>query len=390
VTGDDGRAERQLRWSPVGRDAPQPALFADAGERVRHPEFADMEFLHVRAKTIINRVPAGSRVPFRHTINVYRGCSHACTYCFARPTHEYLNLNAGRDFERVIVVKVNAVELLRAELRPRRWDRDHIAMGTNTDPYQRCEGRYRLTRGVIETLTAAGNPFSILTKSSLVLRDLDLLGEAQARTDVAVNFSVGTLDTDVWRATEPGTPHPRGRLEAIAQLREAGIPSGVLLAPIIPGISDAPEQLEEVVRECLAAGATSVSPIVLHLRPGVKEQFLPWLRQHRPDLVEHYRRLYPGAYAPKAEQRRIARLVGELVERHGGRSLGPRDARLVRPGADQAEAGGAGAEPGPGAREPEQLGLGLEAGGAPGEPAGRAGGATSGGTVSRRSGRTAR
>ncbi|MFN2556648.1 MAG: radical SAM protein [Nitriliruptorales bacterium] len=307
-----------MRWQPADEGGDQPSLFSDVAERIRHPEFADLEFIHVRAKRIINEVPAAARVPFRYTINVYRGCSHACPYCFARPTHTYLNLDAGRDFERVIVVKVNAVEALRAELAPRRWRGEHIAMGTNTDPYQRCEGRYRLTRGVIETLSAAANPFSILTKSPLVLRDLDLLVEAVRRTELAVNFSIGTLDPEVWRATEPGTPRPESRVEAVARLREAGIPSGVLIAPIIPGISDAPQQLEAVVKAVIDAGAASVTPIVLHLRPGVKEQFLPWLEGYRPDLLADYERLYPRAYAPKATQERIGDLVADLVARHGG------------------------------------------------------------------------
>ncbi|MDQ3932692.1 MAG: radical SAM protein [Actinomycetota bacterium] len=249
--------------------------------------------------------------------------------CFARPTHEYLNLDAGRDFERVIVVKVNAVEALRAELSPRRWGSEHIAMGTNTDPYQRCEGRYRLTRGVVETLAAAANPFSILTKSPLVLRDLDLLKEAADRTELTVNFSVGTLDREVWRATEPGTPRPESRLEAVARLREAGIRSGVLIAPIIPGLSDGPDQLEAVVKASVEAGATNITPIVLHLRPGVKEQFLPWLESYRPDLLSGYERLYPRAYAPKETQERIGRLVADLVARHGGTTASAGAARGV-------------------------------------------------------------
>jgi DNA repair photolyase len=238
--------------------------------------------------------------------------------CFARPTHEYLDLNAGRDFERVIVVKVNAPELLRRELHPGRWAGEHIAMGTNTDPYQRCEGRYRLTRRVLETLTEFPNPFSILTKSALVLRDLDVLQDANERTDITVSFSIGTLDTDVWRATEPGTPHPRKRVEAIAALREIGIRSGVLIAPVIPGVSDRREQLDEVVRACIDAGATSISPILLHLRPGVKEQFLPWVERERPDLLPTYERLYPRSYAPRAERNRLAQTVRELVAEHGG------------------------------------------------------------------------
>ena len=251
--------------------------------------------------------------------------------CFARPTHEYLGMDAGEDFERRIVVKVNAVERLRAELSPGRWAGDHIAMGTNTDPYQRCEGKYRLTRGIVGVLTEAANPFSILTKSTLVLSDLELLAEGARRTDVAVNLSIGTLDEEVWRMTEPGTPHPLKRVEAVARLNEAGVPSGVLVAPVLPGLSDRPEQLEAVVRACVEAGARSISPILLHLRPGVREQYLGWLADARPDLMDEHARLYPRAYAPKATQNELSRLVARMVARHGGRSASPGEARSVSP-----------------------------------------------------------
>ena len=226
--------------------------------------------------------------------------------CFARPTHEYLNLDPATDFDRVIVVKVNAVEKLRAELAPRRWEGHHIAMGTNTDPYQRCEGKYRLTRGIVEVLGEARNPFSILTKSTLILRDLDVLAEAASRTRVHTAFSVGTVDDEVWKISEPGTPHPRRRLEALARLREAGVPTGVLAAPILPGISDSPAQLDALARALVEAGVESATPIVLHLRPGVKEEYLGWLAEARPDLLERYDRIYGGrSYAPKAVQTEI-------------------------------------------------------------------------------------
>jgi DNA repair photolyase len=245
--------------------------------------------------------------------------------CFARPTHEYLNLDPATDFDRVIVVKVNAVEKLRAELAPRRWQGDHIAMGTNTDPYQRAEGKYRLTQGIIEVLGEARNPFSILTKGTLVLRDLDRLVDAASRTKVELCFSIGTLDEDVWRATEPGTPHPRKRVEAVARLNEAGIPCGVLVAPILPGLSDGCEQLDEVVRVCVDAGAPSISPVLLHLRPGVKEHYLGWLADAHPELLERHRRLYPGSYAPARERNRVTELVRDLVAHHRGRvTAGPR------------------------------------------------------------------
>jgi DNA repair photolyase len=226
--------------------------------------------------------------------------------CFARPTHEYLNLNIGEDFERRIVVKINAVERVRAEVAAKRWAGELIAMGTNTDPYQRCEGKYRLTRGIVEVLGEARNPFSILTKSTLILRDLDVLAEAAGRTRVQTAFSVGTVDDEVWKISEPGAPHPRRRLEALAKLREAGVPTGVLAAPILPGISDSTAQLEALARALVEAGVEHASPIVLHLRPGVKQEYLGWLANVRPDLVQRYEGIYGRrSYAPKAIQAEI-------------------------------------------------------------------------------------
>jgi DNA repair photolyase len=235
--------------------------------------------------------------------------------CFARPTHTYLNMGAGEDFERKIVVKVNAPEVLRRELRKRSWKGAHVAMGTNTDPYQRCEGRYRLTRGVLEALRDYANPCSILTKSPLLLRDLDLFTELASTAGFTANLSIGTLDEEVWRRTEPGTPHPRARMQAVEKLNRAGVPTGVLVAPILPGISDSPDQLKEVVRAAADAGASHVSPITLHLRPGVKEEFMPWLEREYPELVERYRRLYRGSNAPKATQRAIAERVSAAKRR---------------------------------------------------------------------------
>ncbi|MBV9664322.1 MAG: radical SAM protein [Actinobacteria bacterium] len=454
-----------LRWRLAeddegGERSPQAALFPE-DELVEHHvgkgEFRGMEFLHVNARRVINELPAASNMPFRFTINAYRGCSHACSYCshgstrilmgdgrtkpiadlrvgdevvgtvlrgaqrlrivtevraqwsvtkpaykvvlddgrelvtsadhrflttrgwahvaagerdcecprltaasdelvgaglegprvravepyaesmelydittgtgdfiangvvshncFARPTHDYLGLNVGEDFERKIVVKVNAVERVRAELRSKKWRGDPIAMGTNTDPYQRAEGKYHLTRGIIEALTEAANPFSILTKSTLILRDLDLLKEAAHRTSVRTSFSIGTLDERVWKASEPGTPHPRKRVEAVAKLVDAGIPCGVLIAPVLPGLSDSSEQVEEVARACLEAGASSISALVLHLRKGVKEHFMTWLKQAFPELAPEYERLYASrAYLPKADQARITGVVTRVLD----------------------------------------------------------------------------
>ena len=280
------------------------------------PEFRDVTFYEVEAKSILNRVPAASRMPFEWTINVYRGCSHSCVYCFARPSHTYLNFDAGRDFERRIVVKVNAAEVLRRELRKKSWTGAHVAMGTNTDPYQRCEGRYRLTRGVLEVLRDYANPCSVLTKSPLLLRDLDLMVELAGTAGFSANLSIGTLDEEVWRRSEPGTPHPKARMAAVKQLVAAGIPCGILMAPILPGISDSPEQLRAVVRAAADAGASHLTPITLHLRPGVKEEFMPWLEETYPELVPGYQRLYRGSNAPKPVREEIADRVRAEKRRH--------------------------------------------------------------------------
>jgi DNA repair photolyase len=251
--------------------------------------------------------------------------------CFARPTHTFLEMNAGSDFEKKIVVKINAPEVLRRQLAAKRWKGEGIAMGTNTDPYQRAEGRYRLMPGIIGALTDYRNPFSILTKGTLILRDLQLLVEAARVTDVSTAFSIGTLDEDAWRASEPGTPHPRKRIEAVRTLNEAGIPCGVLMAPILPGITDDPRQLREVVAAAIDAGATHVSPILLHLRPGVREEFLPWLAETYPDLVERYEDLYRKPYAPAAERDALGRRVSGLVRSLGGvRSAAPPPGRFSR------------------------------------------------------------
>jgi DNA repair photolyase len=311
-----------------GMDIDQPTLFPEPDGWGDGRSLHDVEYIHVRAKRIVNRVPEASRMPFRFTINAYRGCAHACTYCFARPTHEFLGMNAGDDFERRIVVKVNAAEKLRRELCEPRWGGDHIAMGTNTDPYQPAEGRYRLTRSIIEALGEAQNEFSILTKSPMIVRDLDVLTAAAQRTQVRCNLSIGTLDEEVWRASEPGTPPPGQRVEALRRLNEAGIACGVLIAPILPGISDDPAQLEAVIEAVIAAGAVSISPILLHLRPGVREVFMPWLAGYRPDLVERYRKLYASSYASAAAAR-TSQLVQELVRKHGGVPVGPARTRLA-------------------------------------------------------------
>jgi DNA repair photolyase len=314
-----------LRWTLAEAEESE-ALFPDERQATRHlgqGAYAGLEFLQVNARTIINTVPPQSQMPFRYTINCYRGCSHACVYCFARPTHEYLGLDIGEDFEKKIVVKVNAVERLRAELRASKWAGDHIAMGTNTDPYQHAEGKYHLTHGIIRVLSEARNPFSILTKSTLILRDRALLATAASRTEVAVNFSVGCLDRAVWRLTEPGTPPPEQRLAALRRLTEAGVRCGVLVAPALPGLSDSDDQLRAVVEAAAAAGAVSISGVALHLRGSVREHYLQWLRTARPDLFAVTReRFGAGAYQPESQRDRISEIIRTAAARCGvsGRS----------------------------------------------------------------------
>src|SRR5271163_4724322 len=304
-----------MRWQnlTLGNDEQaQLPGYADEAivRRFDAPEALETRFYEVRARSILNRVPASSRMPFRWTINPYRGCSHACVFCFARPTHTFLGFNPGRDFEREIVVKVNAPEVLRVELARPSWKREHVALGTNTDPYQWVEGRYRLMEGIWEALRDAANPCSVLTKSPLLLRDLPLMLEIAKRASFSACLSIPTLDEKAWRATEPHTPSPRARLEAVAELNRAGIPTGVLIAPLMPGINDAPEQIERLLEMATAAGATSIGGVALHLRGEVRDVFMDWLKAQRPDLVARYEELYRrGAYAPQKERERLARMV---------------------------------------------------------------------------------
>ncbi len=286
------------------------------------PEALETRFYEVRACSVLNRVPAKSRMPFRWTINPYRGCSHACSYCFARPTHKYLDFDAGRDFEREIVVKVNAPEALRAELARASWKREHVALGTNTDPYQWVEGRYKLMVGIWEAMRDFANPCSVLTKSPLLLRDLPLMLQIAGRASFSACLSIPTLDERAWRATEPHTPNPRARLEAVTELNRAGIPTGVLIAPLMPGINDAPHQLEPLLQGAIDAGAKSIGGVALHLRGEVKGLFMDWLRARRPDLLPRYETLYGrGAYASKEERERLSKLVRRQGVNRGFRRL---------------------------------------------------------------------
>jgi DNA repair photolyase len=300
-----------VRWESQTVDTDDAGRLPGLGEdvvirRFDAPEALDMRFHEIRTKSALNHVPGFSRVPFDWTVNPYRGCSHACAYCFARPTHEYLDLNAGRDFEREIVVKVNVPEVLRVELARPSWKGERVALGTNTDPYQWVEGRYKLMRGIWEAFRDFRNPCSVLTKSPLLLRDLDLMKEIAAVTEFSACLSIPTLDEKAWRATEPHTPNPKARLEAVAELNRNGIPTGVLIAPLMPGINDDREQVARIVEGATEANATYIGGQTLFLRGSTRDVYFEWLREHRPDLLERYERLYAkGAYLSPAERRKI-------------------------------------------------------------------------------------
>jgi DNA repair photolyase len=276
--------------------------------------------------------------------------------CFARKSHTYLDFDSGHDFDSKIVVKVNAPDLVRKELAAPRWRGEHIAMGTNVDCYQRAEGRYRLMPGILAALRDAANPFSILTKGTLILRDLELICQAAEVTDVGLAVSVGCTDQELWRTLEPGTPSPQRRLKVCAAFTAAGLPCAVLMGPIVPFLSDSPEQLDATVRQIAAAGAASVTPIVLHLRPGAREWFYHWLGRQHPGLLPRYRGLYgQGSYASAAYQRRVTEHVRALAQRYQVGAGAPRPRDRARPPARFARA--AQRPDGPATDAPTQLRL---------------------------------
>ena len=298
---DEQRVENDMRLPGVG-DGTVVRTF-DA------PEAMGINFHEVRARSALNRVPGG-RYGFSWTVNPFRGCTHACAYCFARRTHTYLDLDAGRDFEREIVVKVNVPELLRAELARPSWKRDLVALGTNTDPYQWAESRYRFMPEILAALEQAETPVSVLTKSPLLLRDIDLYEQMSKHLPVSVNLSIPTLDEDAWRATEPHTPSPSARLDAVAKLRSRGIDSGVLIAPLMPGINDDSAQVQPIIDRAKEAGATFLGGVALHLRDEVKDVFFAWLEAKRPDLLPRYEKLYSDrAYLRPEHRKRATRAV---------------------------------------------------------------------------------
>ncbi|MGO2718789.1 MAG: Rv2578c family radical SAM protein, partial [Brachybacterium tyrofermentans] len=277
-----------MRWSGQAIDDEQrsQALLGMKGlvRSVRTPEFQGVTFHEVTAKSALNRVPASSSMPFQWSVNPYRGCSHACVYCFARSTHTYLDLDAGADFDQQVIVKVNVAEVLRAELAKRSWNRELVALGTNTDPYQRAEGRYGLMPGIISALADSGTPISILTKGTLLRRDLPLLTTAAQRVPVDLSMSIAVFDDDLQKAIEPGTPTTAARLATVRAAADAGFRVTVFLMPIMPWLTDSDAQLDEALAQIAAAGAERVVFGALHLRPGAKEWFLQWIEREHPEL----------------------------------------------------------------------------------------------------------
>jgi DNA repair photolyase len=295
------------------------------------------EYREESCRSALNRVKG---MPFNWSLNPYMGCVHRCTFCYVRAFERRADRPSDDRYGRSIRVKVNVADVLRRELARRSWERECVVIGAATDPYQPAEGRYRLTRACLEVLADAHNPLGIITRGPMIVRDIDVLVEAARRADVSVTFSIPTVDDDVWRKTEPSTAHPRQRLKAVKQLVDAGIKAGVGMAPILPGISDRPEQLREVVKAARDAGATGVWTNLLFLRPGTREHFLEHLAEDWPELVPHYEELYRNrAYLPAEHTKPVRQAVAALTREHGVAD------RRRQP-----------AEP---AREPEQLALAL-------------------------------
>jgi DNA repair photolyase len=273
------------------------------------------EYREEPCRSALNRV---SGMPFGWSLNPYMGCAHRCTFCYVRAFERRADRPSDGRYGRSIRVKVNVVEVLRRELARKRWAREGVVIGAATDPYQPAEGRYRLTRGSIEALAEVRNPLSIITRGPLIVRDIDVLSEAARRADVAVTFSVPTLDPEIWRTTEPGTAPPLQRLRALRRLVDAGISAGVGMAPILPGLSDRPELMADVVRAARDAGATSIWTNVVNLRPGTREHFLENLAHDWPELLPRYERLYAGRTYPSKEMvEPVRREVAELRDRFG-------------------------------------------------------------------------
>jgi DNA repair photolyase len=270
-------------------------------------------YQEVTCRSALNRVDG---MPFQYTLNPYRGCTHGCHYCFARRYHAQFELGAGDEFSSVILVKTNFVEVLRKELERPSWKNEQVAFGTATDPYQPIEGRYRLTRRSLEALAGARTPVGLITKGPMAVRDKDVLAELSKRARCTVYFSVPTVDEDAWRMLEPGTAHPMQRLRAVRELMDAGVRTGVLMAPIVPGLTSQPAKLEGTIKAIADHGAAFVGASVLHLKDGTRTHFMSFLRKNFPDLSKRYQRLYAGAYAPKSYANEVQAIVKLLQSKY--------------------------------------------------------------------------
>ena len=310
-----------MRWNEASAstDPSTPVLFGTKGlvRSVQTPEFSGITFHEVLAKSALNRVPQSSSMPFSWTVNPYRGCSHACVYCFARNTHRYLDLDSGTDFDRQVVVKINIADVLAAEVARPTWKRDHVALGTNTDPYQRAEGRYSLMPGIISALAEQSTPMSILTKGTLLRRDLPLLARVAEDAPVEISMSIAVHDDALQQSLEPGTPTTKARLATVRAAAELGFDVTVFMMPIMPKLTDSRDHLESALRAIKDAGAARVVYGALHLRPGAREWFFEWLERNRPELLPRYRRMYAGSsYASKEYRRWLSERINPLIDRY--------------------------------------------------------------------------
>jgi DNA repair photolyase len=300
---------------------PEPIAAAPVGE-IRQPAHATDEAMarrpevhELRCRTVLNRVRPP--MPFRWSANPYRGCVHACAYCYARPSHVAFGLDGATEFERFIFAKVNAPEVLRAELRRPGWRREPVTVGTIVDPYQPAEARYRITRRMLVELAAARTPATIITKNTMVQRDIDVLREMRARAGCAVFFSLTSLDAALLRRMEPGTPPPLKRLEAVQRLMEAGIPAGIMAAPLLPGVTDSMESLAALAAAAAAHKAGFFLGGALRLSGDIDRAFYPFLRRERPALLPLYRRLYPRGYAPQTYVNQLRERMAMLRAEYG-------------------------------------------------------------------------
>ena len=270
-------------------------------------------YQEVTCRSALNPVKG---MPFNWTLNPYRGCTHGCHYCFARRYQTQFELGPGDHFSSVIFVKINLAEVLRRELDKPSWIREQVAVGTATDPYQPIEGHYKLTRRALEALIDGRTPIALVTKGPMVVRDADLLSELGRTAGCTVCMSVPTVDEDAWASLEPGTAHPLQRLRAVRTLREAGVNAGVLMAPVVPGFTTQPARLEATIKAVADHGAAFMGANVLYLKGGTKDHFMGFLAKEHPELLEGYKRLYPGAYAPSAYKTAVRQVVHALQERH--------------------------------------------------------------------------